>query len=357
MATPTLQGFASVRGHAEAVALLRRAIDHGRLASAYLFTGPPGIGKDRVALALAQRMNCLEPVAQDACGQCIQCRRIASFTHPDLLIMQRALKDAPKDGSARRHDRIEDIPESDLAQILNVQQVRELIARMPFRPHEGGTRWVIVREAERLRQEAANAFLKTLEEPPAATHFVLITHRPSMLLSTIRSRCQTLRFGLLDDADVRATLADLGHPAELINAVAPLGDGSVGRALDFIDPAALKARTSLCEAMLAAVKAYALDDTQLAGLLDLAEQVGDRLKADAKEGIDRRDLDAALTLLHRHFRNEAVAATGHDAKLALASAARATLVRETLEALDGGGNLSPRHCLQSMFLRLREARA
>ncbi len=357
MASPTLQGFASVRGHADALALLRRAIDFNRVASAYLFTGPPGVGKDRVALALAQRMNCLQPVDQDACGQCVQCRRIATFTHPDLLVMQRALKDAPKDGSGRRHDRIEDIPEGDLAQNLSVQQVRELIARMPFRPHEGGTRWVIVREAERLRQEAANAFLKTLEEPPTATHFVLITHRPSMLLSTIRSRCQTLRFGLLDEPDVRAVLGDLGHPPDLVEAVAPLGDGSVGRALEFIDPTALKARTNLRDAMRAAIQAYAQDDTQLAGLLDLAEEVGARLKADSRDPFDRRDLDAALTLLHRHYRNEAVAAAAHDPKAALASAARANVVRETLEALDGSGNLSPRHCLQSMFLRLREARA
>ncbi len=357
MATPTLKGFASVRGHADAIALLRRAIAQGRVASAYLFTGPPGVGKDRVAHALAQHVNCTQRVDDNACGVCDACRRLLTQTHPDVLLLQRALKDAPKDPTFRRPDRIEDIPESELSQIVSVQQVRELIARMPFRPHEGGTRWVIVREAERLRQEAANAFLKTLEEPPAATHFVLLTHRPSMLLPTIRSRCQTLRFGLLDDADVRAVLADLGHPADLIDTVAPLGDGSVGRALEFVDPSALKLRTDLCDALRAAVAAYALDDTQLAGLLDLAEAVGNRLKADAHNGIDRRDLDAALTLLYRHYRNEAVAAAGRDSRAALTSAARATVVRETLEALDGGGNLSPRHCLQSMLLRLREARA
>lgn len=357
MATPTLKGFASVRGHADAIALLRRAIVQGRVASAYLFTGPAGVGKDRVAHALAQHVNCTQPLNDNACGLCNPCRRLLTQTHPDVLLLQRALKEAPKDPNAKRPDRIEDIAESELAQNVSVQQVRDLIARMPFRPHEGGSRWVIVREAERLRQEAANAFLKTLEEPPRDTHFVLLTHQPSKLLSTIRSRCQTIRFGLLDDAEVRAVLADLGHPDSLIDTLAPLGDGSVGRALEFVDPEALKLRTNLCDAMRAAVKAYAVDDAQLAGILDLAEAVGNRLKADARDGIDRRDFDAALTLLYRHYRNESVAAAGRDTRAALTSAARATVVRETLEALDGGGNLSPRHCLQSMLLRLREARA
>ncbi|MBL8604358.1 MAG: DNA polymerase III subunit delta' [Myxococcales bacterium] len=358
MSSAPLAGFASVRGHSEILDLLRRAERHGRLASAYLFVGPPGVGKDRAARALAQRSLCVQRTFDgDACGQCGACRKVAHYQHPDLLLLQRGLKEPPRPEHPRYAETMrqwcEGAPESELSGVISVEQVRELIERMPFRPHEGGERWVIVRETERFHSGAANAFLKTLEEPPDATHFVLLTSRPSMLLPTIRSRCQTLRFGLLDEPDVRAVLAGLGLAPEAIEPIAGLADGSVGRALEFADQAQLEHRQSLVKLLRSALEQASVDTANLGGFVAAADAIHRQLK---DKEIDRRDLEAALLLLGRHYRNEAVAHADHPAR-ALVNAARATAVRETIEALDTGNNLSPQHVIQSMLVHLREIRS
>lgn len=338
-----------MRGHAEAIGLLRRAIAHDRVASVYLFNGPQGVGKERVALALAQAMNCAaidrRAPSSDACGVCTACARLASGRHADLIVLQRPLKEPTEEDLKRwRSGRIEDIPESELRQEIVVDQIEELVARMPFRPNEGGTRWVIIREADRMNTTVSNKLLKTLEEPPADTHFVLLTHRPSALLATVRSRCQVLRFGLLDDADVRGVLGDLGLDAEAVGRVAPLADGSVGRALGFLDGEELTRRRAFVDALLASLR----DRQPLVGTFT---ERGEEAKS-----MDRGDLVASLSLLLRHFRGEAVGSAGSP-KLAAVHAARAEVVRETLESLDGGVALNPQLVVQSMLVRLREVRA
>jgi DNA polymerase-3 subunit delta' len=216
--------------------------------------------------------------------------------------------------------------------------VEEVLARMPFRPHEGGSRVVVVREAERLLPQAANKLLKTLEEPPRDTHFVLVTHRPSMLLSTIRSRCQIVRFGLLSLDDVRAVLTSL----EVDPVVAPLGDGSVGRALAFRDGDERTRREALKDEVLASLRA---------GQPGALVAIGERFK-----DLDRRDADAVLTLLQRHFRGEAVQG-GQEPRRAAVHAARADLVREAQELLDGANNLNVQLTIEAMLVRLREVRS
>ncbi len=350
MGSLPLTGFRSIRGHAGPLELLRRAMDHDRVASAYLFTGPAGVGKDRVAHALAQVMNCtarsLPGTPRDACGECTPCHRIAAGMHPDVIVLQRELKEPPKDTDPRaaeiRATRREEIPESELRQVITIEQVRELIARMPFRPHEGGTRWVIVREAERFQPASANAFLKTLEEPPEATHFVLLTHNPSMLLTTIRSRCQVVRFGPLDTPDVAAVLRDLGTDASAADTAAPLADGSVGRALEFADAEALASRRAFVDRLLAALNAG-----RGGGYVELGDEA---------KGLDKRDLEAVLSLFQRHFRQEAIARAGQNPRHAAVFATRADIVREAQESLESSTNLNVQFTVQSMLVRLREAR-
>ncbi|MFO0607172.1 MAG: DNA polymerase III subunit delta' [Polyangiales bacterium] len=337
---PPLAGFRSVRGHDAAIELLRRALAADRVASVYLFAGPQGVGKDRVAHALAQTLNCQARTPDgDACGACPPCHKIDAGVHPDLLVLQRERRDPLKDSEAERdrHKRREDIPESELRQNLTVEQVEEVLARMPFRPHEGGSRVVVVREAERLLPQAANKLLKTLEEPPRDTHFVLVTHRPSSLLSTIRSRCQIVRFGLLAQADVAAVLASL----EVDAAVAPLGDGSVGRALAFRDAEERARREALKDEVLASLRA---------GQPGAIVAVGERFK-----DLDRRDADAVLTLLQRHFRGEAVQGAAEPRRAAV-NAQRGDVVREAQELLDGAGNLNVQLTVEAMLVRLREVR-
>lgn len=338
---PTLAGFRSVRGHGPALELLRRAVANDRVASVYLFAGPQGVGKDRVAHALAQLLNCLARTdTGDACGACTACHKIAAGVHPDLIVLQRERREAPKDSEAAsdRHTRREDIPESELRQNITVEQVEALLAVMPFRPHEGRARVVIVREAERLLAQAANKLLKTLEEPPRDTHFVLVTHRPSSLLSTIRSRCQVVRFGLLATHDVSEVLAALG----LDTSIAPLGDGSVGRALAFRDPEDRARREALRDEVLASLRS---------GQPGALVAIGERFK-----DLDRRDVDVVLTLLQRHFRMEAMQPS-QEPRRAVVHAMRGDVVRETQDMLDGASNLNVQLTLEAMLVRLREVRA
>ncbi len=377
--TARLAGFRSVRGHGAAVALLRRAIENDRVSSVYLFAGPAGVGKDRVAHALAQVMNCRAPAPDgDACGACDLCDKIARGVHPDVIVLQRDLKDppedSPKDSPKLREEnaklramRREDLAEADLKQNITVEQVEELLARMPFRPHEAATRWVIFRDAERLQPAAANKLLKTLEEPPRGSHFVLVSAKPSSLLPTIRSRCQLVHFGLLEAGDVAAVLresaaelgVDLAHLEELVS----LGDGSVGRALEFKNRERLKERQALVDEILAALRA---------GAPGLFVAIGEKAREYAQAGekargydalmdraqeANRQDLDTVLLLLQRHFRNEAMQHANVRPRNAAVNAARADIVRETQSMLDGSSNLNVQLVIEAMLVRLREARA
>jgi DNA polymerase III delta' subunit len=164
------QGLA---GQDRVAALLRAAIERGRVPHAYLFSGPPGAPLGDTALALACALNChVSP--GDGCGDCEICTRIIGGIHPDVVTLVR-------EGAA---------------QIVPIESVRaQVIGRIGLPPHEADVRVFIVEEATAMAPPAANALLKTLEEPPPRTLFVLCTTAPEQLLPTIRSRCQRVRFG------------------------------------------------------------------------------------------------------------------------------------------------------------------
>jgi DNA polymerase-3 subunit delta' len=206
--------FGAITGHRPLLELLARAIARGTLPPSLIFAGPEGVGKRRTATALAQALNCETPIdtaegGRDACGTCAACRRIARGVHADILVVE------PGDTGN-----------------IKIEQVREAIDRSAYRPFEGRRRLVIVDEADALVLDAQNALLKTLEEPPPASVFVLITSRPDVLLPTVRSRCQRLRFGPLTPGEVADVLIK-DHEVEPADAhaAAAAADGSVGRAL------------------------------------------------------------------------------------------------------------------------------
>jgi DNA polymerase-3 subunit delta' len=173
------------------------------------------------AVALAQLLNCETPRPEpDACGECPACRRIARRVHADALFIE------PGDSGS-----------------IKIEQIREVIERSAYRPFEGRRRVVIINDADAIVVEAQNALLKTLEEPPPASTFVLVTSRPDTLLITVRSRCQRLRFGRLAPADVAHVLIEKHEYADTdAHAAASLSDGSIGRALEEASESFVEAR-------------------------------------------------------------------------------------------------------------------
>jgi DNA polymerase-3 subunit delta' len=148
-------------------------------------------------------------VALDACGECAACRRIARGVHPDVMTIE------PGDTGS-----------------IRIDQIRDVVDRVGYRPFEGRRRVVIIDEADAMVEEAQNALLKTLEEPPSASVFVLVSSMPDALLPTVRSRCPRLRFGRLTAAEVAEVLMRDHHYAEPeARAAAADADGSVGQAL------------------------------------------------------------------------------------------------------------------------------
>lgn len=182
--------LSEIIGHDGPRTMLLQAVARDAVHHAYLFEGPDGVGKRQVAYGFAALMGCTARApGEDACGACRHCRRIlamaadpAASPHPDVLSV------AP-DGKQ-----------------IKVAQIRELLKIVPFPPIEAAYRVVIIEPADLLGDEAANALLKTLEEPPSRTRFILITNRPPALLTTIRSRCQRVRFGRLRDEELRQVL-------------------------------------------------------------------------------------------------------------------------------------------------------
>jgi DNA polymerase-3 subunit delta' len=180
-----------------------------RIPHAYLFTGIGGIGKKLTALAFAGALNCHEPVEGDACGRCLSCRQMKNGNFPDFIHLR-------PDG-----------------QNIKIDQVRDVIRALAFRPVSGRFRVTVIEAGESMTEEAANAFLKVLEEPPPGNILVLIASEPLDLLPTIVSRCQQVPFSPLPVALIEENLAaGKGMEREKAEVLARLSDGSPGRALE-----------------------------------------------------------------------------------------------------------------------------
>jgi len=200
--------FEEIAGHDRPVTILKRALTNKTLAHAYLFSGGEGIGKKMTALALAAAVNCRNAGSSGGCGECPSCRKIAALAHPDVHILA-------ADGDE-----------------IKIDQVRQMQADLALKPFEGAKKILIVDGAERMNSSSANAFLKTLEEPPGETLIVLISPLPQSLLPTIRSRCQEIRFLPLPRPILaQALMRKRGLSDEEAWFLAALAQGSLGRGL------------------------------------------------------------------------------------------------------------------------------
>jgi DNA polymerase-3 subunit delta' len=262
-------GWQRVRGHEGQIEGFRRALARGRLAHAYLFAGPAGIGKRRFAQELARALLCEDPPADrwDACDHCPACVQVGAGTHPDFLAAGRP-------------------PES---QEFPIDLMREVCQSFTLKPARGRGKVVLIDDADDLNEEAANCFLKTLEEPPPRSVLILMGTSPERQLSTILSRCQVIRFAPLPAALVDALLAEQGitDPAQR-SRLARLAAGSPGQALELADPALWQLRQAWL---------HGLTQTPL-DIVGLVQQGQEYVEAAGKEGaVQRQRARLALRLL------------------------------------------------------------
>ena len=206
--------FAVVRDQPVALRLLRQLLHRGRVPHGLMFWGPDGVGKRLTAGEMAKAVNCTGGAGDDACDTCLSCRKTVQHNHPDVMT-------------------VVPVKRSRTIVVEMVEQVNEMAA---LRPHEGRRRVVLFEDADRMNLPAQNHFLKTLEEPPGNSLFILITAFPRALLPTIRSRCQQVRFGALRPETVVALLREQrALQREHAEAIAALSQGQMARALDLAD--------------------------------------------------------------------------------------------------------------------------
>jgi DNA polymerase-3 subunit delta' len=215
-----------IEGHDEAAERFRAALRAGRLASAFLFVGPPGVGKRTFAERLAQALLCPNVPAEKLapCGRCDSCTQVLSGTHPDVHVVEKPL----------------DKSSMPLALLVgdDDKRMREgLCHDIALKPFMGGRKIAIIDDADTLGEECANALLKTLEEPPPRSLLILIGTSADKQLPTIRSRCQTVRFRPLESDTLASILVARGLVADAAEArrVAEFAGGSVTRAVELAD--------------------------------------------------------------------------------------------------------------------------
>jgi len=274
--------FDQLTGNARVKAVLKRMLVNDRLPGALLFAGEEGVGKKLFALEVARALNCRTPKDHEACGVCPSCARIATLNYPQR-----------EDAEEWTHIIWTDHPDVGLVvapkRVSRVEQMRQIEKEANFRPFEGKARVFLIDEADKLNDASANALLKVLEEPPKTSHLILITARPAMLLPTILSRCQMIRFSPLTPDEIESHLTKnnlVDNKTARLRARA--AGGSMGRALS----GDLVTFTSQRKAMLKVLDALVVSNDR-PQLLRSAEQLNE---AEYRDEFEQR-LDVLETLI------------------------------------------------------------
>src|SRR5215204_5012085 len=205
-------------GHEWAVDMLKKHVVNGTTRHAYLFAGPPGLGRRTLALRFAQALNCETPVEPGIpCGECRDCKQIAAMQHADLTITQ-----ADAEGGT-----------------MKVDQIRETRKTLTFKPYQSKYRVALFLRFQEANDSAANALLKTLEEAPSYAVLILTADNPEQLLPTIVSRCEVLRLRPLQVDQVQKELESRGVESDRAKLLAHISGGRFGYAQRLIEDASL----------------------------------------------------------------------------------------------------------------------
>jgi DNA polymerase-3 subunit delta' len=340
--------LASVVGQPRAIDALHAALRSGSVHHAYLFAGPEGVGKELTAVGLAQALTC-QVKPNEGCGTCDGCTRLAKGSHPDVTWLMPDAERVER-GLAGRSD-ITGTPSRE----IKVEQIRGLLERITLRGLESKRKVALVVDAHLMNQQAQNAFLKTLEEPPADTTLILLASAPDKLLPTIRSRCSKVHFGPLPVELISERLQkERKLDAQTAELAAVMAGGSLGRAMA-LDLDALAARKEVITGF------EALEPGEVGALLRWAETFGATREL-AEQALSilsmwTRDVSLAKAGVERLANRDMaelareVAARTHESTLhrrhALLEKAKTTIVER---------NAAPRLQLERMLIELLEGR-
>lgn len=202
-------------GHAATIAYLKKSIADEKFPHAVIFSGEEGIGKRLAAEICAAALLCENPVDGSPCGVCESCRLVAARSHPDFYVVEAEATKTTRN--------------------IKIGQIRDMQAEASLRPINSARRVVIIDGAELMNNAAANCLLKTIEEPPSQTIFIMLTANRSSLLMTIRSRCLTVHFDKLTPAQIADELINRGVEVQEAERLSVIAGGSFGRALTLKD--------------------------------------------------------------------------------------------------------------------------
>ncbi|MDO9576521.1 MAG: hypothetical protein Q7J16_01415 [Candidatus Cloacimonadales bacterium] len=250
--------FKNILGQDKAISILTRAIENDKLANSYLFFGPDGVGKYTTALYFGMAINCLSRQEKIPCGICPSCKKFLSFTHPDFLFVFASPKlDISVDGEIKSNKMLDEYngyienkmttPWKEYSfssgKGIRIESVRMLEHRINLTPNEGIFKIYIIEDADQMTTQASNAFLKTLEEPPADTIIILTTSKPNSLLPTIISRCQQIPFRSIPKHVIEQRFAENRFLDEVEAKIyARIANGSMAKALCLAEEGRLQSR-------------------------------------------------------------------------------------------------------------------